>query len=287
MSVDILNHIHNKLPGLSKGQKKIAEYILSSYDKAAFLTASVLGKTVQVSESTVVRFACELGYEGYPQMQKALQEMVLSRLTSVQRMEVATKRLEKEDILSTVLQGDIERLRESGESMDHRAFDGAVEALIKAKRIYVIGVRSSSALASFLSYYLNYMFEDVRLITSSSDSEVFEQIVRISPDDALLGISFPRYSSATIQAMKYAKSAGAKTIALSDSPSSPLADHADHFLGAKSDMVSLVDSLVAPMSVINALLVAIASRRREETARTFDKLEEIWDMYHVYEKIGE
>lgn len=287
MSGDILSSIHNKLPSLSKGQKRIAEYILADYDKAAFLTASVLGKTVQVSESTVVRFACELGYEGYPQMQKALQDMVLSRLTSVQRMEVATKRLEKEDILSTILQGDIERLRESSETVNRTSFQGAVETILSARRIYVMGVRSSSALASFLSYYLNYMFDDVRLITAASDSEVFEQVVRISPDDVFLGISFPRYSSATIQAMKYAKSAGAKTIALSDSGSSPLEDYADYFLGAKSDMISLVDSLVAPMSVINALLLAVSARRRTETEQTFDKLEEIWEMYHVYEKIGE
>ncbi len=287
MSADILSKLHNQLPRLSKGQKRIAEYILSDYDKAAFLTASVLGKTVQVSESTVVRFAVELGYSGYPQMQKALQDVVLSRLTSVQRMEVATQRMEKEDILSTVLHGDMERLEKCAEKLSPEAFEGAVETLLKARHIYVMGVRSSSALAAFLTYYLNYMFEDVRLITTSSDSEVFEQLVRISPQDALLAISFPRYSTATVQAVKYAKNAGAGTIALSDSRSSPLAELAEYFLEAKSDMLSFVDSLVAPMSVVNALLVAISARRREETAQTFDKLEEIWDMYHVYEKIGE
>lgn len=287
MSSDILTTIHNKMDSLSKGQKRIAQYILSSYDKAAFLTAGTLGKTVQVSESTVVRFAAELGYEGYPQMQQALQEMVLSRLTGVQRMEVATERIAQEDILSTVLRGDMDRLRDSSESIRREAFDSAVEALLAAKRIYVMGVRSSSALASFLSYYLNYIFEDVHLITTSSDSEVFEQIVRISSGDAIVGISFPRYSSATIQAMKYARAAGATTIALTDSESSPLADHTDCLLAAKSDMVSIVDSLVAPMSVINALLLAVCSRRKEQTTNTFDKLEEIWELYHVYEKIGE
>ena len=287
MSSDILTTIHNKMDSLSKGQKRIAQYILSSYDKAAFLTAGTLGKTVQVSESTVVRFAAELGYEGYPQMQQALQEMVLSRLTGVQRMEVATERISQEDILSTVLRGDMDRLRDSSESIRREAFDSAVEALLAAKRIYVMGVRSSSALASFLSYYLNYIFEDVHLITTSSDSEVFEQIVRISSGDAIVGISFPRYSSATIQAMKYARAAGATTIALTDSESSPLADHTDCLLAAKSDMVSIVDSLVAPMSVINALLLAVCSRRKEQTTNTFDKLEEIWELYHVYEKIGE
>lgn len=287
MSSDILTTIHNKMDSLSKGQRRIAQYILSSYDKAAFLTAGTLGKTVQVSESTVVRFAAELGYEGYPQMQQALQEMVLSRLTGVQRMEVATERIAQEDILSTVLRGDMDRLRDSSESIRREAFDSAVEALLAAKRIYVMGVRSSSALASFLSYYLNYIFEDVHLITTSSDSEVFEQIVRISSGDAIVGISFPRYSSATIQAMKYARAAGATTIALTDSESSPLADHTDCLLAAKSDMVSIVDSLVAPMSVINALLLAVCSRRKEQTTNTFDKLEEIWELYHVYEKIGE
>lgn len=287
MSSDILTTIHNKMDSLSKGQKRIAQYILSSYDKAAFLTAGTLGKTAQVSESTVVRFAAELGYEGYPQMQQALQEMVLSRLTGVQRMEVATERIAQEDILSTVLRGDMDRLRDSSESIRREAFDSAVEALLAAKRIYVMGVRSSSALASFLSYYLNYIFEDVHLITTSSDSEVFEQIVRISSGDAIVGISFPRYSSATIQAMKYARAAGATTIALTDSESSPLADHTDCLLASKSDMVSIVDSLVAPMSVINALLLAVCSRRKEQTTNTFDKLEEIWELYHVYEKIGE
>lgn len=287
MSGDVLSIIHNKLPTLSKGQRRIGEYILASYDKAAFLTASTLGKAVQVSESTVVRFACELGYEGYPQMQKALQDIVLSRLTSVQRMDVANEKLEDEDIVGAVLQGDIERLQESKELVDRRVFDSVVDALLSSQRVYVMGLRSSSALSSFLCYYLNYMLPNVRLVTACSDSEVFEQIVRISPEDAFFGISFPRYSSVTVQAMSYAKNAGAKVIALSDCPSSPLYALCEHFLPAKSDMVSLVDSLVAPLSVINALLVAIAARRRSETDATLEKLEEIWDMYHVYEKIGE
>ena len=287
MTEDVLSIIHNKLPTLSKGQQRIGEYILSSYDKAAFLTANAIGKAVQVSESTVVRFACGLGYEGYPQMQKALQDMVLSRLTSVQRMDAATEKLKKVDILDVVLQGDIDRLQESCDRIDRKAFAGAVEAFLTARRVYVMGARSSSALASFLCYYLNYMLPDVRLVTSCSDSEVFERIVHISSEDVFLGISFPRYSTVTVQAMGFARNAGARTIALSDGPSSPLFAFAEHFLEAKGDMVSLVDSLVAPMSVINALLVAVAARRHEKTEETFDKLEEIWDMYHVYEKIGE
>lgn len=287
MTADILTCIHNKMNSFSKGQRKIAAYILENYDKAAFLTAGVLGKTVQVSESTVVRFAAELGYDGYPDMQKAMQEMVLTRLTSVQRLEVGAKRMAQEDVLSSVLQTDMDLIRATNEQIDQIAFNGAVDALLNAETIYVVGVRSSSALASFLSYYFKYMFRDVRLITSASDSEVFEQIVRISPQDALIGISFPRYSSAAIQAVEFAHSAGAKTIALTDCASSPLSEFADFLLTAKSDMVSLVDSLVAPMSVINALIVAAASKKKLETTRIFNKLEEIWDMYNVYEKIDE
>ena len=287
MTADILTCIHNKMNSFSKGQRKIAAYILENYDKAAFLTAGVLGKTVQVSESTVVRFAAELGYDGYPDMQKAMQEMVLTRLTSVQRLEVGAKRMAQEDVLSSVLQTDMDLIRATNEQIDQKAFNGAVDALLNAETIYVVGVRSSSALASFLSYYFKYMFRDVRLITSASDSEVFEQIVRISPQDALIGISFPRYSSAAIQAVEFAHSAGAKTIALTDCASSPLSEFADFLLTAKSDMVSLVDSLVAPMSVINALIVAAASKKKLETTRIFNKLEEIWDMYNVYEKIDE
>ena len=287
MTADILTCIHNKMNSFSKGQRKIAAYILESYDKAAFQTAGVLGKTVQVSESTVVRFAAELGYDGYPEMQKAMQEMVLTRLTSVQRIEVGAKRMQQEDVLSSVLQTDMDLIRATSEQIDEKAFQGAVDALLNAQTIYVVGVRSSAALASFLNYYFKYMFRDVRLITSASDSEVFEQIVRISPQDALIGISFPRYSSAAIQAVEYAHTSGAKTIALTDCASSPLAEFSDFVLTAKSDMVSLVDSLVAPMSVINALIVAAASKKKLETTRIFNKLEEIWDIYNVYEKIDD
>lgn len=287
MSRDVLAEIHNKVGSLSKGQKRIAEYILQSYDKAAFQTANALGQTVQVSESTVVRFASILGYDGYPEMQKALQEMVLNRLTSVQRIEVGAERNAQRDILTTVLQQDIERIRTTVEEIDRAAFDGAVDALLSAERVYVLGVRSSAALASFLGFYLQYMLDDVRIVTSASDSEVFEQIVRISPRDAIFGISFPRYSSASIRAMEYCRNAGVHTIALTDCMSSPIAKNADFLLCAKSDMVSVADSMVAPMSVLNALIVSVASRRKEETSETFNKLEQIWDAYHVYNKTEE
>ena len=282
MTADILSCIHNKMSGFSKGQKRIAAYILESYDKAAFQTAGTLGRTVNVSESTVVRFAAELGYDGYPAMQKALQEMVLNRLTAVQRIEVSSERLGEQDILSTILQSDMDKLRVSMECIDRTAFAGAVDALLSARRVYILGVRSSAALAEFFGYYLNYMFEDVRVVTGASESEMFEKIVHVAPQDAVVGISFPRYSTATSKALQYCASAGAQVIALTDCETAPIAQSADYLLTAKSDMVSLVDSLVAPMSLINALIVAVASLRRQEVTKTLDSLERVWDRYGVY-----
>ena len=286
MTQDILASIHNKMDTFSKGQRRIAAYLLESYDKAAFLTAGVLGKTVQVSESTVVRFASLLGYDGYPEMQKALQEMVLHRLTAAQRIEVGEKRIAQEDLISSVLLADAERIRKTAEEIDTAQFQAAVETLLSAKRIFVLGMRSSAPLASFLHYYLRYLFDDVRQLMQASESEAFEELVRITPQDVLLGISFPRYCSATVRAMELARARGARTIALTDCAGSPVAQNADCLLLAGSGMVSLVDSMVAPMSVINALLVALASRRKSESTQTFHKLEEIWDTYHVYETNG-
>ena len=285
MSKDILAVIQSNMGAFSKGQKLIANFILNSYDKAAFMTASRLGKTVNVSESTVVRFAAELGYDGYPAMQKALQEMVLNRLTAVQRIEVSSERLGEQDILSTILQSDMDKLRVSMECIDRTAFAGAVDALLSARRVYILGVRSSAALAEFFGYYLNYMFEDVRVVTGASESEMFEKIVHVAPQDAVVGISFPRYSTATSKALQYCASAGAQVIALTDCETAPIAQSADYLLTAKSDMVSLVDSLVAPMSLINALIVAVASLRRQEVTKTLDSLERVWDRYGVYEKV--
>lgn len=284
---DVLSEIHNKMASFSKGQKRIAQYILDDYDKAAFQTASALGQAVQISESTVVRFASLLGFDGYPEMQRALQEMVLNRLTSVQRIEVGVERIAQEsDLLTSVLHGDAERIRATAEELDRAAFRGAVDALLNARRIYILGLRSSAAPAAFLSYYFNFIFDDVRLVSCASDSQMFEQLVRISPQDALVGISFPRYSAAAIRAMAFSAHAGAHTIALTDCSTSPVAREAEFVLCAKSDMVSLADSMVAPMSVINALIVSVASKRKEQTAAVFDRLEEVWDTYHVYEKVG-
>lgn len=281
---DLITKIQSELPGFSKGQKQIARFILEHYDKAAFMTASRLGVTVGVSESTVVRFATELGYDGYPHLQRALQEMIRNKLTSVQRMEVAGDRMGGRDVLQTVLHADTDMIRVTLEEIDRDAFQGAVDALMGAKRIYILGVRSSSALASFLGFYFNLLFENVTLVHTNSVSEIFEQVLRVGPGDVLFGISFPRYSKRTLSAMKYARDRGARVIALTDSQLSPLARVADHVLLARSDMASFVDSLVAPLSVINALIVAVGMSRRDEIEQTFNKLERIWEEYDVYEK---
>ena len=281
---DLITKIQSELPGFSKGQKQIARFILEHYDKAAFMTASRLGVTVGVSESTVVRFATELGYDGYPHLQRALQEMIRNKLTSVQRMEVAGDRMGGRDVLQTVLHADTDMIRVTLDEIDRDAFQGAVDALMGAKRIYILGVRSSSAFASFLGFYFNLLFENVTLVHTNSVSEIFEQVLRVGPGDVLFGISFPRYSKRTLSAMKYARDRGARVIALTDSQLSPLARVADHVLLARSDMASFVDSLVAPLSVINALIVAVGMSRRDEIEQTFNKLERIWEEYDVYEK---
>lgn len=269
----------------SKGQRLIARYINEHYDKAAFMTASKLGKTVGVSESTVVRFATELGYSGYPQLQKALQEMIRNKLTAVQRMDVTNDRMGSQDVLRSVLNSDIEKIRLTLDEIDQETFNASVEAILKAKHIYILGVRSSSALSSFIGFYFNLLFDNVRLIHTTSVSEIFEQIIRVGEGDVVLGVSFPRYSKRTFQALEYARDSGATVIALTDSRLSPLSQAADYTLIAKSDMASFVDSLVAPLSVINALIVAIGMRRKDEVRHVFDKLESIWDEYQVYEKL--
>ena len=287
MNRDILAVIQENLHTFSKGQKKIANFILESYDKAAFMTASRLGKRVGVSESTVVRFAAELGYDGYPDMQKSLQKMIRNRLTSVQRIEVTNDRLGDQDLLSMVLQSDIEKIRQTLEELDRDAFDRAVDAIVAAKKIYILGVRSSAALASFLYFYCNLIFENVALVSANTASEIFESLLRVGPGDVVIGVSFPRYSSRTVQAMSFARDRGADTVAITDSEASPLAPICRHTLRARSDMASFVDSLVAPLSLVNALLVAVSQRKNAELAHIFQTLEDIWDEYGVYEKVQE
>ena len=284
MSYDILTILQEKAKGFSKGQRRIAQYITESYDKAAFMTANRLGKTVGVSESTVVRFAVDLGFDGYPSMQKAMQEMVLNRLTSVQRIEVANDRLGNQDVISMVLHSDMEKLRQTEETMDREQFTAAVNAILKAKRVYILGVRSVAPLANFLGYYLNYMFNNVHVVSGFSAGEMFEKIVGVNAEDVVIAFSFPRYSSSTIKGAQYCRSAGATVIGFTDSNLSPLGQCCDYTLIAKSDMVSLVDSLVAPLSIVNALIVAIAAKREKEISQTFANLERIWDEYNVYEK---
>lgn len=285
MSKDILSIIQTNMNTFSKGQKLIGRFILDSYDKAAFMTASKLGKTVNVSESTVVRFAAELGYDGYPAMQKALQEMIRNKLTSIQRIEVSNDRIGNQDILSMVMQSDVEKIRMTLEEVDRDSFDRAVDAIVSARRIYILGVRSASAIASFLAFYFNLIFEDVVHIHSTSVSEVFEQLLRIGPRDVIIGISFPRYSRRTVKAMEFARDRGAQVVAITDSETSPLTAIATYTLMAKSDMASFVDSLVAPLSLVNALIVALGRRKNSDLSETFGVLEKIWDEYEVYEKV--
>ena len=283
---DILTKIETMMPEFSKGQKAIGRYMLEHYDKAAYLTASKLGAVVRVSESTVVRFAIELGFEGYPELQKSLQELIRTKLTSVQRMEITNDRIGDGEVLTKILSGDIDKIRTTLDRIDPKAFDAAVDAIIGAKHIYISGMRSASLLSGFLGYYFNLMFDDVRTVQATSSSEMFEQMFRIDAGDVFIGISFPRYSKRIIDAMDYAKSKGAVTVALTDSDTSPLAAGADHLLIARSDMASFVDSYVAPLSVINALIVAVSKKKKQDVAETFEKLEAIWEEYDVYAKNG-
>ena len=284
---DILTYIQENMTSFSKGQKLIANYILQSYDKAAFMTASKLGKTVNVSESTVVRFAAELGFDGYPSMQKTLQEMIRNKLTAIQRVEVSKERIGNQDVMTMVMQSDIEKIRMTLDETDQVSFNQAVAAIANAKRIYVLGVRSASVLANFISFYFRFMFDNLVSVDTSSISEVFEQIVHISADDVFIGLSFPRYSKRTIKAMQYAKDQGAKVVAITDSKVSPLTKIADVSLLTKSDMASFVDSLVAPLSLVNALIVAISREKAVHLESSLNRLESIWEEYDVYEKQGQ
>lgn len=286
MPKDILGEIQARMRthSFSKGQKRIADYILENYEKAAFMTANKLGVNVDVSESTVVRFAVELGYEGYPSMQKALQEMVRNKLTAIQRIEVSNDRLADQDVLSMVMHADAESIRLTMDGLDRDTFDRSVDAIANARKVFIVGIRAASAISEFLGFYLNMTLDNVIVIRVNSFSELFEQIFRIGEQDVMIGISFPRYSKRTVKSMMYAKDQGATTIAITDSEASPLAGLADYTLTARSDMISFVDSLVAPLSLANAIIMAVGRKKGGELTRTFSKLEQIWDEYEVYEK---
>ena len=280
---DLTSRINECYGSLSKGQKILATYITDNYDKAVFLTAAKMGQVVGVSESTVVRFATHLGYKGYPEFQKALEEMVRNKLNSIQRMEVTYGRISQSHILETVLQSDQEKIKDTLEHIDEHAFELAVDTIIKAKHIYIVGIRGCAPLAAFMAFYFNLMFENVTLLQTNNSSELFEQMVRISKDDVIIGISFPRYSMRTLKAMEFANNRNAKVITLTDSVHSPMNLYSSCNLIARSDMASIVDSLVAPLSVINALIVALCMKKQGEVAKTLETLEDIWNECQVYE----
>ena len=285
MDKDILSVIEEASPNFSKGQRNIAKYVLENYAKAAFMTAARMGEAVGVSESTVVRFAVELGYRGYPGMKKALQEVVRSRLTAVERLEVAEQTMNTQDVARAVLRADIANLQATLDETDEAAFNTAVDRILSARRIFIVGMRTSTTLANFLGFYLNLLRDNIHVVQDTAAMEVYEQMLRVREGDLVIGISFPRYSNRTINAMKYARDRKAGTLGITDTKTSPLNDYADVCLFAKSEMVSFLDSLVAPMGLINALIVAIGTRDREHTFQTFRDLEDIWSEYGVYQTI--
>ena len=272
------------MPTFSKGQKLISNYILENYDKAAYMTASRLGKIVNVSESTVVRFAIELGFSGYPEFQHTLQEIVRTRLTAFQRMEVTNNLIGDSDILSAVLMSDVDKIKDTLAEIDKDAFNAAIDNISRAEHIYILGVRSSASLAGFLAHGLSMIFDNVKFVQTTSGSEMFEQIMSIGEKDVMVAISFPRYSKRIIRAVSFAKHKGADVIAITDSADSPIAAGANQLLAAKSDMASFVDSLVAPLSIINAIIVALSRKNQESLSVRLRQLEEIWDEYDVYDK---
>ena len=278
------SRISRLYPNMSKGQKRLADYVTEHYEKAAFMTAAELGKQARVSESTTVRFATILGYRGFPEFHQTLEELVRNRLNSIQRMEVTYERIPQDKILDTVLTSDIEKIKLTQEHMDRKAFHLAIETILSAKTIYVMGLRSCAPLAAFLAFYLNEIFDNVRLVNSTGSSEVFEQLIRIGAKDVIIGISFPRYSMRTLKAMEFANNRNAKVITLTDSIHSPRNLYSSCNLIARSDMASIVDSLAAPLSVINALIVALSMRRQNEVVNTMTTLERIWNEYQVYSR---
>lgn len=278
---DLIKFIQKSFPRLSKGQKLIAEYIINNYEKAAFMTASKLGIKVGVSESTVVRFANALGYEGYPKLQKELQELIKTKLTTVQRLEMSKDYSSEGAVLKKVLKADMDNIRATIEEIDIEVFQNVINDIFKAKRIYILGLRSSTTLAEYLGFYLNLILDNVKVVTSGV-SDIFEQMLRVGKDDMVIGISFPRYSANTLNALEYTKNQGALVVGITDSNVSPIASIADYTLTARSNMVSFVDSLVAPLSLINALIVAVGMREKDEITSSFSKLEKIWDSHNVY-----
>lgn len=279
---DIISIINEQFSDMSKSQKSIATFIVDHYDQAVFMTASKIGEAVGVSESTVVRFASGLGYEGYPEFQKYLEEWVKNQLNSVQRIGAKYGKSSQSEVLTAVLNSDAEKIHETLINMDTMAFEAAVDIILEAKTVYIIGIRSCEPLADFLSFYLNMIRGDIRLLKTTSVSEVFEQMIRIDEKDVIIGISFPRYSMRTLKAIEFANDRNAKVVTITDSVHSPMNLYSSCNILAKSDMVSIVDSLVAPLSVINALVVALCLKQPEEVKKNLETLEETWNNYQVY-----
>ncbi len=283
-SDNVLKRISENYRSFSKGQKRLADYIRSNPETAVFMTAARLGKEAGISESTAVRFAAALGYEGFPEFREALEEAVMSRMTSLQRMEAANNDLKRDRILDSILLSDIEKIKTTLEICDRRTFGNAVSSILKARRVYVLGIRSCAPLAEFLALYLGQIVDEVRLVSSNGVNEIFEQLIRITDQDVLIGISFPRYSMRTLKAIEFANSRGARIINITDSIHSPMIAYSDCNLLAKSDMASIVDSLVAPLSLINALLVALCMEREQEVTKTLTTMEQLWAEYQVYSR---
>ena len=277
---DLLVRLNKNYKTLSKGQKQLAAYITENYDRAAFITASKMGRIVGVSESTVVRFAYALGYDGYPELQKSLQELIRNKLTSVQRIQL-TGDLQPNDVLRSVLKSDVSNIRATIDSIDNASFNAAINALLEAKKVYIVGLMSAAPLAQFLAYYLGFVMDNVVMV-SGAMGNIYEDLFRISSEDVCIGISFPRYSNRTIDSLDFARGKGATIIAITDSVSSPIAEKAEHALIARSDMAGFADSLVAPLSLINAIIVACSLRRREQVSNTLSQLEGIWGSHGVY-----
>lgn len=280
---NLLRTIQGNFNRMSKGQRIIAEYMINNYDKAAFMTASALGKTLNISESTVVRFANTLGYSGYRELQRELQEVVKNKLTTVQRMSIAEGLSKGEYNYARAMESDIDNIKKTIAEIDRSSISKAADLFINSKNIYVIGLRSSTFLAGYLCFYLNFLFSNVKLITAGPN-DVFEQLVKVEKDDLVMGITFPRYSKKTIEALDYARSKGCSIISLTDSLISPAANKSDVSLIAKSDMISFVDSLVAPMSLINAFIIALGERKKVDINSYFEELEKIWQDYNVYDE---
>lgn len=279
---NLITKINERMPEFSKSQRLIGGFITEHYEQAAYMTALKLGNAVNVSESTVVRFAIEMGYDGYPEMQKDLQSYSKTRLTALQRLNITNHRIDPDNVIKSVLSQDIERIKSTVMMIDEDVFETAVDKILAAEKIYIFGAMSSNALARFMDNYFQLIFNNVRFVQAINTSGIYQQMVRIGKNDVFIGLSFPRYCISTTNAARYAASHGACVIAITDSPASPLGGIADHVLLAKSDMVSFADSLVAPLSLINAIIAAVGIKKKDAIESTLERLEEIWDENGVY-----